>query len=121
MTREEEVIQRYFDAFNRHDLEGVMACFHEEPVLVAPNGKRCTGRVEVRRSYESEFAEYPDGFCDLRLFTGNNGCGVAESSFHGTHLQRGKVEAIGAEIMEIVDGRIKEIRDYHHFAPAKAA
>jgi hypothetical protein len=23
--------------------------------------------------------------------------------------------------MEIVDGKIKEIRDYHHFIPAKAA
>src|SRR5437868_4755307 len=27
MTPEEELIQRYFDAFNRHDLDGVMACF----------------------------------------------------------------------------------------------
>ncbi|MBV8053832.1 MAG: nuclear transport factor 2 family protein [Deltaproteobacteria bacterium] len=121
LTREEELIQRYFDAFNRHDLEGVMACFHDEPVLVAPNGKRCTGRAEVRRSYESEFAEFPDGFCDLRLCTGNSGHGVAESFFHGTHLQRGKVEAIGAEVMEIVDGKIKEIRDYHQAVPAKAA
>jgi len=24
MTAEEELIQRYFDAFNRHDIEGVM-------------------------------------------------------------------------------------------------
>jgi ketosteroid isomerase-like protein len=35
MTHEEELIKRYFDAFNRHDLEGVMACFHDEAVLVA--------------------------------------------------------------------------------------
>ena len=46
MTSEEELIQRYFDAFNRHDIEGVMACFHEEPVLVGATGKRCAG---VRR------------------------------------------------------------------------
>jgi hypothetical protein len=121
MTREEELIQRYFDAFNRHDIEGVMACFHDEAVIVAPNGQRCSGRAEVRRSYESEFATFPDGFCDLRLCTGNSGRGVAESFFHGTHSERGKVEAIGAEVMEIVDGKIKEIRDYHHFSPAKAA
>ena len=84
MTLEEELIQRYFDAFNRHDIEGVMACFHDEAVLVAPNGKRCTGRAEVRRSYESEFATFPDGFCDLRLCTGNDGHAVAESRFLGT-------------------------------------
>jgi taurine dehydrogenase small subunit len=61
MTREEGVIHRYFDAFNRHDIEGVMACFHEEPVLIGANGKRCAGRAEVRRSYETEFAMFPDG------------------------------------------------------------
>jgi steroid delta-isomerase-like uncharacterized protein len=121
MTHEEELIQRYFDAFNRHDIEAVMACFHDEAVLVAPNGKRCTGRAEVRRSYETEFTAFPDGRCDLQLCTGNSGRGVAESVFHGTHSERGKVQAIGAEVMEIVDGKIKEIRDYHHLAPGKAA
>jgi hypothetical protein len=55
------------------------------------------------------------------LCTGNSGRGVAESFFHGTHAERGKVEAIGAEVLEIVDGKIKEIRDYHHFTSAKAA
>ena len=84
-------------------------------------GKRCEGREAVRRSYETEFAIYPDGRCDLRLCSGNSGRGVAESFFHGTHTERGKVEAIGAEVIEIVDGKIKEIRDYHHFVPAKAA
>ena len=33
MTPEEQLIQRYFDAFNRHDIEGVMACYDEEPVI----------------------------------------------------------------------------------------
>ena len=121
MTPEEQLIQRYFDAFNRHDIEGVMACYHEEPVLVSPTGKRCVGREEVRRSYEAEFAMFPDGQCDLRVCTGNSGHGVAESFFHGTQAERGRVEAIGAEVMEIVDGKIKEIRDYHHFVTAKTA
>jgi ketosteroid isomerase-like protein len=121
MTSEEQLIQRYFDAFNRHDLEGVMACFHDEAVIIGPTGKRCAGRAEVRRSYETEFAVFPDGHCDLRMCTGNSGRGVAESFFHGTRAQHGRVEAIGAEVMEIVDGKIKEIRDYHQPVPAKAA
>jgi ketosteroid isomerase-like protein len=121
MTHEEKLIQRYFDAFNRHDLEGVMTCFHEEPVFVGATGKRCVGRAEVRRSYETEFTMFPDGRCDLRVCTGNNGHGVAESLFHGTRAEHGKIEAIGAEVMEIVDGKIKEIRDYHRPIPATAA
>jgi hypothetical protein len=118
MTPEEQLIQKYFDAFNRHDIEGVMACYHEEPVIVSPNGKRCEGRAEVRKSYETEFAVFPDGRCDLRVCTGNS---VAESLFHGIDAKKGKVEAIGAEVMEIVDGKIKELRDYNHSVPAKSA
>jgi hypothetical protein len=79
------------------------------------------GRAEVRRSHETEFAMFADAHCDLRVCTGKNGRGVAESFFSGTRAERGQIEAIGAEVMEIVDGKIKEIRDYHQALPAKAA
>jgi len=121
MTPEEQLIRRYFDAFNRHDIEGVVGCFHEQAVLVGPNLKRLVGIAEVRRSYETEFALFPDAHCELRVCTGNSGGVVAESYFTGTRSERTKIEAIGAEILEIVDGKIKEIRDYHEPVPAKAA
>ena len=122
MTPEEELIQRYFDAFNRHDIEAVMACFHEDPTTVGADERRYQGRDEVRRQYETEFALMPDCRCDLRLFTGNSGRAVAESYFCGTRPRSGRViEAIGAEVIEIVDGKIKEIRDYHRPLPAKTA
>ena len=97
MTSEEQLIQRYFDAFNRHDLEAVVACFHDHAVLVSSNGRRLVGLAEVRRSYETEFAMFPDAHCQLRVCTGNSGRGVAESFFSGTRAGRGRVEAIGAE------------------------
>jgi len=121
MTLEEQLIKRYFDAFNQHDIEGVMACFHDEAVLVGPNGKRLVGRAEVRRSYETEFALFPDAHCELRVCTGNSGRVVAESYFTGTRAEQKRIEAIGAEVMEMVDGKIKEIRDYHQPVPSKAA
>jgi ketosteroid isomerase-like protein len=118
MTPEEQLIARYFDAFNRHDIEGVMECFHSNPVVVGGDGHRREGRGEVRRQYETEFALMPDCRCDLRMATGNAGNAVAESFFHGT--RQGKViEAIGAEVIEVVDGKIKEIRDYHRPLPAR--
>ena len=48
MTPEEQLIQRYFDAFNRHDIEGVMACFHDDPVIVDAEGRRLAGRLALR-------------------------------------------------------------------------
>ena len=122
MTDEEKLIHKYFDAFNRHDLEGVMACFHANAVIVPSDGKRIEGHAAVRRHYQDGFEKIPDGRCDLRLCTGNNGRAVAESRFHGTLASTGKtLAAFGAEVVEIADGKIKEIRDYHQPSAAKAA
>jgi len=122
MTFEEELILRYFDAFNSHDLEGVMACFHDDPVIVDATGTRFEGRDEVERHYATAFAAMPDCRCDLQTVAGNSARGVAESLFHGTRQRFNKViEAIGAEVIEFAAGKIKEIRDYHRPLPAKAA
>ena len=114
MTEEEQLIRRYFRTFNRHNIEGVMECFHANPVLVAHDGKRIEGRAEVRRCYRASFAAFPDGRCQLRTYTGNDGHAVAESRFLGTRQRDGKVvESVGAEVLEIADSKIKVIRDYH--------
>lgn len=122
MTPEEELIQQYFDAFNRHDLAGVMACFHHEPVIVDATGVRFEGFAEVQRHYETAFAAMPDCRCDLKMMSGNSGHGVAESMFYGTRPRFNRViEAIGAEVIEFAEGKIKEIRDYHRPLTAAAA
>ncbi len=114
MTPEEQLIQRYFRAFNRHDLEAVMECFHDSPALVDAAGRRTEGRDAVRAAYQESFRRFPDGRCDLRTCAGNEGRAVAESRFHGTSASDGHpVEGFGAEVVELVGGKIKEIRDYH--------
>lgn len=114
MTQEEAVIRRYFDAFNRHDIEAVMACFHDPPAIVDAAGKRTEGRAAVLAIYEESFRRFPDGQCDLRTCAGNRGRAVAESRFTGTSARDGRqVEGFGAEVLELEGGRIREIRDYH--------
>jgi ketosteroid isomerase-like protein len=117
-TIEEQVIEQYFDAFNRHDVDGVVACFHERIVLVDMAGERVEGIDAARRRYEADFALIPDAHCELRLVTGNDGRGVAESVFRGTVRDGGRVRAIGTEVMEFQDAKIREIRDYHQLLKA---
>jgi hypothetical protein len=68
MTSEEQLIQRCFEAFNGHDLEGVVARFHDQAVLV--NSRL----AEVPRSNETEFALLPVAHRGAG-HTGNNGQG----------------------------------------------
>jgi ketosteroid isomerase-like protein len=112
-TAEERLIERYFDAFNRHDIDGVMACFHDHAVVGGVESRRAKGHDAVRARYESEFAAVPDGRCDLQTAVAHDGRGVAESLFHGTTSDGRPVKAVGAEVIEFADGKIKEIRDYH--------
>lgn len=113
MTPEEELLQRYFDAFNRHDIEAVMACLHEEPVIIDLEGRRVEGRQVVRQRYAANFASMPDCHCDISVLIGHSGCRVAESLFRRTRPRYGAVVLeIGLEVMQIVEGKIKEIRDY---------
>ena len=115
-TPEEQLMEEYVAAFNRHDVDGVVACFHDTAVLVDTQGQRVEGIANVRRRYEDDFALFPDAHCDLRTVTGRDGRGAAETLFHGTMRNGGPVKAIGAEVMEFADGKIKEIRDYHQLA-----
>jgi ketosteroid isomerase-like protein len=114
MRGEERLIRRYFAAFNGQDIDAVMACFHEHRAVVDMAGRRFDGPTEVRGYYEAQFAAVPNGRCDLRAVTASNGQGMAESLFHGTSARsRRPVEALGVEVVEVADGKIKEIRDYH--------
>src|SRR5262249_61987214 len=111
-TPEERCITAYFDAFNRHDVEAVLACFRDDVALVSPDGTRVVGLDAARARYAQEFETMPDARCELHGANGHAGFGVAESVFRATVGGRA-VEAVGAEVMEFVDGRIREIRDYH--------
>ncbi len=116
-STEEELIHTYFEAFNRHDIEGVMACFHDEPHLVGMEGVHTEGRAAVRRFYEQEFATFPDGRCELQTAIRHADRGMAESCFVGTHAQSGEsVKAVGADVIEFDGGKIKTIRNYHRLA-----
>ena len=45
--------------------------------------------------------------------------GMAETEFHGTHVKTGNVvRACGPEVVELADGKIRELRDYHRLTPA---
>ncbi len=73
MSKETDLIKQYFDAFNRQDLEGVMACFNDDAVIFGADGKRREGAEEIRQSYAASFEAVPDGKCVPRTLLGEGG------------------------------------------------
>jgi steroid delta-isomerase-like uncharacterized protein len=110
---EEKLIAHYVTAFNQHDIELVVACFHDDVVLVDASGTHRRGKTEIRDYYNAAFEAIPDGRCELEMVAGRAGRGVGESVFRGTLPDGKTLTTRGAEVMEFTDGKIRAIRDYH--------
>ncbi|WP_169979480.1 nuclear transport factor 2 family protein [Microbispora sp. H10836] len=54
-----DVVDRYFSAYNAHDLEAVMRCYCAKPVTVVPGGP-AEGRSEVASYHTGIWQAFPD-------------------------------------------------------------
>jgi len=98
-----EVLQRVFDAFNRHDLDAIMADFADDCVLETPRGpdpwgSRFVGKDEVRRGLRARF----EGIPDVHYGEGDHlACGtraVSEWTISGTTVDGELLEVRGCDL-----------------------
>ncbi|MGI5160125.1 ester cyclase [Microbispora sp. CA-102843] len=54
-----DVVDRYFSAYNAHDLDAIMGCFCAKPVAVGPGGP-AEGRSEVASYHTAIWQAFPD-------------------------------------------------------------
>jgi steroid delta-isomerase-like uncharacterized protein len=110
--RQLEVLHEVLDAFNRHDLDAIMAFFAEDAVLETPRGPepwglRFSGRDEVRRGLAARFAGIPDVRYrdDDHFACGDRG--VSEWTITGTTVEGVTLEVRGCDIWTFdADGMI---------------
>ena len=98
-------------AFNRHDLDAIMAYFAEDCVMemprgAAPWGTRYRGKAEVREGLAGRFAGLPDVHYgdDVHWVCGNRG--VSEWTLTGTTRAGQRIEVRGCDHWEFRDGKI---------------
>lgn len=110
VTRED--LEGFLAAFNRHDLDAIMAYFADDCVLdmprgAAPRGDRFVGREEVRAGLAKRFEGIPDvHYGDDRHWVCGDGLGVSEWTLTGTS-SAGPIEVRGVDLLEFDDdGRI---------------
>ncbi len=104
-------LQAFLEAFNRHDVDAIMAFFADDCTMDLPRGpdpwgRRYRGKADVRRSIESRFAGLPDAHYgeDRHLVQGDRG--VSEWLLTGTAPDGKRVRVRGCDHREFRGGRI---------------
>ncbi len=106
-----EMLQEIVAAFNRHDLDAIMALFAGDCVLEMPRGPhpwgdRFQGKAEVREGLTERFDGLPDvHYGDDRHWVIGD-FGVSEWTVTGTTLAGARIEARGCDHFTFRDGKI---------------
>ncbi len=104
-------VDRFNDAFNRHDVDAVMSAMTDDCVFentMPPDGERFEGQAEVRAAWEAFFAASPTArFEDEDVIATGDRCVVR---WHYTWTNDdGTAGAIrGVDVMRVRDGKIAE-------------
>ena len=104
-------LESFCDAFNRHDLDALMAHMTDDCVFDASagpdqEGRRYRGQEAVRRGFAEVFATFPDGQWQegRHLVAGDRG--LSEWVFRGTKTDGTRVEVNGIDVFTFRDGKI---------------
>jgi ketosteroid isomerase-like protein len=110
-------LEAILEAFNRHDLEGVLEFFAEECVLELPRGRepwgqRFVGKAQVRDGLAGRFAGIPDVHYseDRHWVCGDRG--VSEWLLTGTTTTGMQLRVRGCDLWEFRDGQVSHKDSY---------
>jgi steroid delta-isomerase-like uncharacterized protein len=119
------LLERFAEAWNRHDLDALMSMMTDDGVFAASagpdvDGERSEGRQAVRAAYAAVFEAFPDAhWAGARHFVAGNR-GVSEWTFSGTRRDGQRVEVTGCDLFTLRDGRIAVKNSYRKNRPAIA-
>jgi hypothetical protein len=106
-----EVLKKLLDAFNRHDLDDIMAFFADDCVLytprgAGPRGDRFFGKDGVRAGLAKRFEGIPDVHYGSDQHWACDNLGVSEWTLTGTTVAGTRIEVRGVDLLEFVDGKV---------------
>lgn len=119
-----ETIQRYFDAFNAGDAEGMLALVSEDVQHFVNQGDLRQGRAAFAEFCSHMGVSYREELRDMVIFVNDDGSrAAAEFTVHGEYLQTdpGLPEAHGqryvlpaGSFFTLADGKITRITTYYN-------
>ena len=117
------LLERFAEAWNRHDLDALMAMMTDDCVFEASAGpqvcgQRSEGQEAVRAAYAAVFGTFPDAhWANPRHFVVGDR-GVSEWTFTGTQKDGRRVEVNGCDLLTSRDGKIAVKNSFRKNRPA---
>jgi steroid delta-isomerase-like uncharacterized protein len=117
------LLNRFAEAWNRHDLDALMSMMTDDCVFEASagpevDGQRSEGNEAVRAAYAAVFEAFHDAhWAHARHFVAGQR-GVSEWTFSGTRQDGTRVEVNGCDLFTFRDGRIAVKNSYRKNRPA---
>ena len=106
-----ETIERFNDAFNRHDVDAIMALMTEDVVfentMPAPDGERYEGQAAVRAFWERLFASSPNAYFATEALVP-----LGDHCVFRWRYDWGEGHVRGVDILRVVDGKVAEKLSY---------
>jgi len=111
-----EVIERFNDAFNRHDVQGIMALMTDDCVFEntypSPDGERFEGQEVVRRFWEEFFRSSPRAIFQWEdMITHEDRC-VVRWRYEWTNTDGESGHIRGVDVFRVREGKVAEKFSY---------
>jgi ketosteroid isomerase-like protein len=111
-TEATRLLERFGDAWNRHDLEAMMECMADDDCVylasfgLDEDGTPFVGREAVREGFARYLASFPDGrYEDTRIFVADDRA-ATEWTFIHTGPDGIEKRVRGCDLFELRDGKI---------------
>jgi ketosteroid isomerase-like protein len=117
-----KLLDRFADAWNRHDLDALMSMMTDDCVFQASagpdaDGQRSEGPAAVRAAFADVFDTFRDAhWANPRHFLSGNRA-VSEWTFTGTRKDGSYVEVTGCDLLTLQNGKIAVKNSYRKNRP----
>jgi ketosteroid isomerase-like protein len=109
-------IDRFNEAFNRHDVAGIMAAMTDDCVFEStyppPDGARYEGQTAVRRFWEEFFHSSPQAVFETENLFVVGDRGVALWVYHWQEADGGQGHIRGVDVFRVRAGMVAEKLSY---------
>jgi steroid delta-isomerase-like uncharacterized protein len=117
-----EFLEAFADAWNRHDIDGLMSFMTEDCVFEASAGPdvygtRYAGREAVRAGFAEVWVTFPDAHWGNARHFVRGDRGVSEWTFTGTRADGTRVEVNGCDLFIFQGGKIALKNSYRKNRP----